>query len=161
MLVDAFTHTGRWGANWLHLNDPIGELPLRGEMSAARVLQYIGHIGGAVVAIALLAYIGNQRLMERWYGGAAVARARAVRVLEWQRLVFWAMFALPPVVALLLADLLSRHPLFPFVAGLAVGLLLAGALPLWEPASPAEEDRHASDVPKPGNPDRSSDPTVS
>jgi hypothetical protein len=68
---DAFTHDHRAGARWFPwLRTHVATVGGR-SYSLARTLQYTGHVGGSLVAVALLAYIGRRRLLVRWYGDAA------------------------------------------------------------------------------------------
>ena len=65
VVIDGFTHNGRWGAEWLGLDQwVVADLPVRGELTAARGLQYLGHVGGSLIGLALFAQIGRRRLLE-------------------------------------------------------------------------------------------------
>ncbi len=88
VLVDGFTHTGRWGATWLGLDDVLVVAPLRGDLTGARVLQYLGHAGGTVLFVLALLVIASSGRLDRWYGTAAVDRARAVSASRPLRLLF-------------------------------------------------------------------------
>ncbi len=76
IVFDAFTHTGRWGSDLLGLDGVVGTVPLRGEMTEARVLQYVGHIGGTLSFVVALLLIASSGKLERWYGAEEVAAAR-------------------------------------------------------------------------------------
>ena len=58
----------------------------------ARALQYVGHVGGAIVTLALLAYIADRRLLRQWYG-AAFDDLPPVVLSRRSRLVFWGVVA--------------------------------------------------------------------
>ncbi len=95
VLIDGFTHAGRWGATWLGLNDTIATVPLRGDMTGARILQYVGHIGGTALFVLALLVIASTGRLERWYGSEAVDRARS-QLVPWPvRLLFVAMVVGP------------------------------------------------------------------
>ncbi|MEM7321801.1 MAG: DUF4184 family protein [Actinomycetota bacterium] len=128
VVVDAFTHRGRWGANALGLNEVIGTVPIIGEMSGARVLQYVGHTVGSVLFLAAVGVIATTGRLERWYGHRAVTRARSARFDRRITTAFW-LVAATPVVAVI-AVTLSRgtSPLFPVVTASAFSLLGTGAL---------------------------------
>lgn len=69
-LWDTFTHDRRAGARLFPLLREraltLGDAPV----SYARVLQYIGHVFGALVTLALLRHIAREGLLARWYGEA-------------------------------------------------------------------------------------------
>lgn len=132
VVVDGFTHEGRWGAAWLGLDQVMGEVPIRGEVTAARALQYVGHLGGSVAGVALFIHVGRRRLMERWYGDEAVAVARRAVVSHHHRLAFWCVGLLPPLVAALGMSSRAGNPAFVMITATVVGLLGASALPLYE-----------------------------
>ncbi len=67
ILIDGFTHQGRWGANALGLNDVIATVPIRGAMTEARLLQYLGHFGGTVLFVLSLILIASTGRLDRWY----------------------------------------------------------------------------------------------
>lgn len=67
-LWDTFTHERRAGARLFPVLREraltLGGAPV----SYARVLQYIGHVFGALVTLALLRHIAREGLLARWYG---------------------------------------------------------------------------------------------
>lgn len=131
IVIDGFTHDGRWGANWLGLNRGHYAVPfVPGTFSDARILQYLGHTLGSLAALALFAHIGNRRLVERWYGDATTAAARTVRASGLQHLLFWSICLAPPVAAVALSLAAGRPAVFAALGALLAGLLLAGSLPL-------------------------------
>lgn len=134
VLIDGFTHEGRWGAGWLGLDQVIGAVPGRGEVTAARALQYVGHVCGTAAGVALFVHVGRRRLLERWYGRDAVAADRRVAVSPRQRLLFWSLALLPPLAAAAWTTAHDRNPIFATITATAAGLVLAGGLPLHEPA---------------------------
>lgn len=72
-LWDTFTHDQRTGARLIPaLRTPV--FTHHGiTVTVARMLQYTGHIVGAVVTLALLRYVARERLLARWYGEAVLA----------------------------------------------------------------------------------------
>jgi hypothetical protein len=132
VVIDGFTHNGRWGAEWLGLDQwVVADLPVRGELTAARGLQYLGHVGGSLIGLALFAQIGRRRLLERWYGAAAVAAERRVVVSPAQRAVFWAVALVPPVVVAGWVVAHGGEMIFGPLTAAVAGLLVAGGLPLY------------------------------
>ena len=90
IVLDAFTHEGRWGVRWLGYDDlavRLGGL----QLPLARVLQYSGHVLGTIVAVLLLWAIGRRRLLEEWYGSGAVEHARARSFGRRRLLTFWVL----------------------------------------------------------------------
>jgi hypothetical protein len=130
VLIDAFTHTGRWGSTLLGLDETWFTAPIRGDMSGARVLQYLGHTVGSAVAIALFFYIGRSRQLEQWYGAATVAAVRHFAMPASSRVVFWSTSLL--VAAFVTAALRAAGASLAFSAidGVVVGALCAGAIPV-------------------------------
>ncbi len=129
VVIDAFTHTGRWGSNLLGLNTVLFSVPVSGEVTTARLIQYLGHSVGSLIGIALFLYIGSNRLLERWYGRQAVESARAFRLALRSRLIFWGVSAVIFLgsAVVLIGAALGRPVFSLFVAGTA-GLLTAGCL---------------------------------
>lgn len=128
VLVDGFTHRGRWGANALGLNDVIGTLPLRGELTEARALQYTGHVGGSLAFVALLVVIASTGRLERWYGPETVATARRAPATPGGPVLFWGLIAGAVVTAVAAASAAGLSALFLAVLALAVGTVASGAV---------------------------------
>lgn len=130
VLIDAFTHAGRWGSTLLGLDETWFTAPIRGEMSGARVVQYLGHTVGSAVAIALFLYIGRSRRLEQWYGATNVTAARHFAMPASSRVAFWATLVL--VAAAVTAALRATGASIVFCAidGVVVGALCAGAIPV-------------------------------
>jgi hypothetical protein len=135
VVIDAFTHSGRWGSDLLGLDEVLFTAPLRGAMTGARVLQYLGHSLGSLIAIGLFLYIGRSRRLEQWYGQAPVADARTLTMTVPSRVRFWVVLA---SVALLVTAGLSAAGgslTFSAIDGVVVGALAAGALPIRTPVA--------------------------
>lgn len=85
---DTFTHDDRWGAYHMSfLRDHVATLAGQ-SFTVARTLQYVSHIGGAIVTCILLWVIADRGLLARWYGDAfrslpPVRLERAARVRFW------------------------------------------------------------------------------
>ena len=135
ILIDAFTHSGRWGSDLLGLDEVLFTLPVRGAVSGARALQYVGHGLGSLIAIGLFLYIGRSRRLEQWYGTAAVASARTFTLPLTSRVQFWVGLAV--VAMIVTAGLVAAggSMVFCTIDGLVVGALAAGALPVRQPVS--------------------------
>jgi hypothetical protein len=99
VVTDWFTHPGRPGVKLLGYDDVTVTLFGRSEPLAG-VLQLIGHSLGSLLGAYLLWRIGRDRLLERWYGAEAVARARQRRPLLGGG-VFWATVVGAGVVGVL------------------------------------------------------------
>jgi hypothetical protein len=135
VVIDAFTHGGRWGSDLLGLDEVLFTAPLRGAMTGARVLQYLGHSLGSLIAIGLFLYIGRSRRLEQWYGEAAVTDARTFTLPPMARVRFWVV--LVSVALLVTAGLSAAGGSLTFSAidGLVFGTLVAGALPTRHPVA--------------------------
>lgn len=128
LLIDAFTHEGRWGADLLGLNRVIVTVPLRGDFTTARLLQYVGHSFGSTAFVVLLLVIAASGRLETWYGVDEVRHARAVRTARRHQLLFWALTLGPPAVAVLVGATTSNSILFLPLTTLVISLLVAGCL---------------------------------
>lgn len=143
VFVDGFTHSDRFGARWLGLDEMLVDIPLRGAVSVSRALQYVGYTAGSLVGVALVAYIGHRRLLERWYGDANVRDARRFVLTPAQRLTFWAVMLTGPAFGLSWAAVtpgigpLQATPgtAFRLMVASATTTVLACALPSCRPAS--------------------------
>lgn len=135
VVIDAFTHSGRWGSDLLGLDEVLFTAPLRGAMTGARVLQYLGHSLGSLIAIGLFFYIGSSRRLEQWYGEAAVTDVRTFTMTPTSRVQFWVV--LMSVALLVTAGLSAAGGSLTFSAidGLVFGTLVAGALPTSQPVA--------------------------
>ena len=125
-LIDTFTHTGRWGASLLGLNSVLFTIPWRGDITTARLLQYLGHSVGSAIAVALFLHIGRQHLLEQWYGEPAVGAARANRPSLRNHLKFWAIVGAVGIVVALAATAGGGPIVFNVILGATVGVLIAG-----------------------------------
>jgi hypothetical protein len=128
IVIDAFTHSQRWGAKWLGIDEVLGQWPIPGEFTVAALLQYAGHTAGSLAAILLLIYVARRRLLERWYGPELVDAVREVDVAPGSRVLFWSVFGLTVGIPVAAALMLGREPLFVAVAMTVAGLVLAGSL---------------------------------
>lgn len=143
VVLDAFTHSGRWGADLLSLDSVLFTLPFPGEMTGARVLQYLGHVLGSLATLAMAVHIGRSRRLEQWYGADAVARARATTVGLGQRALFWTIAAGSAAAALGLATAVGRSPVFSTLLGATLGVAAAGTLV--RPSSSNSSDSSSSE----------------
>ncbi|MGB3411261.1 MAG: DUF4184 family protein [Microthrixaceae bacterium] len=128
--IDAFTHEGGWGVDLLGLDVTLFTLPIRGAITGAKVLQYLGHGLGSLIAIGMFYYIGRSRCLEHWYGARAVRSARSFSMPLKARVQFWMVFA--GVAAIISAGLIAvgGPAIFCIIDGIVAGALAAGALPI-------------------------------
>lgn len=112
VFIDGFTHTGRFGSNWLGMNEVLFTAPVRGDMSSARVLQYVGHFGGSIAFVAALVIVASSGRLGAWYGKEAVAEARAANASVAQRAVFWVVVVASTVGAVGFALTTGRSAIF-------------------------------------------------
>ncbi|HTO00651.1 MAG TPA: DUF4184 family protein [Microthrixaceae bacterium] len=129
VLLDSFTHAERWGSQLVGLDGIVATVPWRGDISAARVLQYFGHSLGTAISLLLFLYIGRHRLLERFYGSDKVNMARSLQLTTRARMTFWATtFCTSTAVAAALVAT-GGSPVFSSITGVFVGALVAGSLP--------------------------------
>lgn len=129
ILIDGFTHAERFAARFLGLDGVLLASGLRGPMTGAKLLQYVSHGLGTVVAVLLALFIGRAGLLERWYGPDLVAEARVIDVSMTDRVVFWTVALAPPVLVAARTAPLTPSVVFPMGTTLAFSLLAAGLLP--------------------------------
>jgi hypothetical protein len=139
-LWDTFTHDGRWGARHVaFLREEVATIGGT-SLSVARALQYVGHAGGAIVTLALLAYIADRRLLRQWYGAAFDDLAPVV-LSRRSRQVFWAVVAVGFLAGsgwALLAGGGFATQVIKWSLGVAAGVTIASLLPAARPeAAPA------------------------
>lgn len=126
VFIDGFTHSGRFGSNWLGMNDVLFSAPIRGDMTWARVLQYIGHFGGSALFVVALVMIASSGRLDIWYGEGAVARARSVEVSRARIVVFWAIAVVPTAGAAWFASATGRSAIFVPLTALVLSLVAGG-----------------------------------
>lgn len=131
-IIDGFTHTGRWGAEWLGWSEVIFTVPLRGAFTWASVAQYVGHTLGSAVAIWLIVQMTKEGWVERRYGAevVAAARRRVSTVTSADRVLFWLVFGGIMLTTWAGALVLGRSIVFWTVTNSWLGLLIAGSLRL-------------------------------
>ncbi len=139
ILIDGFTHTGRWGANALGLNDVVATVPIRGEMTEARILQYLGHVGGSLLFVGALLAIAATARLDRWYGVEVVARARQGPPTRGGHPVFWGLVG--AAVGAAVAIGLATGQSILFVPGLATAVALVAVGTLVGRPAPAGSGR--------------------
>lgn len=129
IVIDAFTHTDRWGSELLGLDRVLFTAPVRGEMTGARVVQYLGHSIGSMVAVAVFFHIGRHRLLERWYGVDPVHAARRFETSLARRVAFWSITGAITVLTTLAIRMTNGQlDAFSPILGGTIGLLVAGCL---------------------------------
>ena len=130
VVLDAFTHGSRWGARLLGMDQVLFTLPIRGDMTGARVLQYFGHTVGSAIAVAMFLYIGRRRLLEQWYDDDQVREARAFTMSTRARVVFWSVSVGITVAVTSVVVATGGTITFSILLGLALGVLVAGSVPI-------------------------------
>ncbi|MGH1491133.1 MAG: DUF4184 family protein [Acidimicrobiales bacterium] len=128
ILIDGFTHKGRWGANALGLNDVIGTVPIRGVMTEARLLQYLGHFGGSVLFILSLILIASTGRLDRWYSTELVVEARQAPSTRGGPLLFWVPVLAATATAIGVSQQTGRSVLFLPVLVAAIAPVVMGTL---------------------------------
>jgi hypothetical protein len=137
VVIDAFTHADRWGAQWLGYDDVVVHLPGLGDERLAHVFQLGGHTVGSLIGVALVLYIGARRQLDEWYGADAVAEARSFTLFLRQRVVFWVVVATAVPLAALWIAYANDYRSFRVIVALALTTAVAAALPVSRPvASP-------------------------
>ncbi len=131
VVIDAFTHQYRWGADLAGLNHVLFSVPVNGDVVAARALQYVGHGVGSLLFVVFMVVLDRRRYLEGRYGADVVAVARAERPRRSERIRFWAVVAATTGLGVAAAAAVGWSPLFPAVTGVAAGLLVAGTV--WSP----------------------------
>ena len=134
ILIDAFTHAGRWGADALGLNGVVATVPIRGEMTGARVLQYLGHTGGTALFVATLLVIASTGRLERWYGAESVAEARQRPGTPGGPGLFWGVVVATVVAAVAVSRATDLSDLFFPVLAATASIVATGTL-VGRPAS--------------------------
>lgn len=137
IVLDAFTHSHRWGAQWAGL-DRVVTLPVRGDATIAGILQHSGHVLFSATTIVILLVVGHRRLLDRWYGAGAVVSARRRRPTPSQRLVFWVTTVAVTAVVVVAAGSIGRSAVFAGILGGVIGASLAGS---WRAAGGGRVDR--------------------
>jgi hypothetical protein len=135
IVLDGFTHKGRFGSRWLGLDRVLFRMPLRGEMTISRVFQYFGHTVGSVIGVLLLATIAKRHLLDTWYGETAVADARRFSLRPLQRVVFWTVATLGLFAAVTWPISTEGSTTFRVIDGLAATTLGASLLPFCRPTT--------------------------
>lgn len=128
VIVDAFSHTGRWGTDLLGLDVVLFALPFFGDISAASLVQFVGHVLGTLAFLFILLRVADKGRLEDWYGAGAVEKARTVVPSASERVGFWAFVIGPTLGALAAAAVLGGSVLFLPITVLTVSLLVAGAI---------------------------------
>jgi hypothetical protein len=133
VLIDGFTHTGRFGSRLLGWDRTLFNAPIVGAMSIARVFQYIGHTLGSVMGLSLLALVGRKRLIEAWYGADEVRAARSFALRMRARVVFWSIIASGPPLGVLWARTSGGTVAFEMIDATALTAVVASLVPACRP----------------------------
>jgi Domain of unknown function (DUF4184) len=138
VVIDGFTHTGRFGSRWLGWDRALGTVPGVGVMSIARVFQYVGHTFGSALGVGLLAVIGRRRLIDDWYGRDTVRVARSFALAVRARMIFWLVVAAGPLIGAAWARAEGGTYAFAMIDATAAAAYIACLLPTCRPSSSAD-----------------------
>lgn len=133
IVLDSLTHGDRFFAKLFGFDQFLFNLPWYGPMTIARTFQNLGHTAGSLIGIALLAYIGRRFLMEEWYGDDVVAVDRSFTLEPTQRLLFWLIVALGPIVGAIWATAMDSAAPFRMIDATGLAVFLAALLPACQP----------------------------
>jgi hypothetical protein len=129
---DTFTHNNRWGARQVAiLREPL--LFDNGtQFTTARLLQYVGHVVGALITIGLLWLIARRGLLARWYGDA-YTRMPPVELTTSERVWFWMLATTGLVLGALFTlggDNVYTTDIIRISLGAAAGVVVASFVPV-------------------------------
>ena len=126
VFVDSFTHSGRLGANLLGLSDVVSEAPVVGDMSGARILQYLGHTVGSLIGVLLFVMVVSRRHLGEWYGTEEIARARRAPVRRGARTRLYSLVGIALVGGAWWGASVTIFPVFHMGLTTVIALLIAG-----------------------------------
>ena len=136
VLLDAFTHPGRFGARALGYDDVVVHV-LGRSARLTDVFQLLGHTLGSLIGFLMLVDIGRRHLLESWYGADAVRSARAVEVSRTGTVVFWATVAAGTVIGMATGWGTGRLvEIVRTMVGCGVGAIVGSLLPICRPRRP-------------------------
>lgn len=150
VLVDSFTHAGRFGSNLLGINDILFEVPVLGGMSGARVLQYLGHTVGSLIGVLLFVLVVSKRHLGDWYGEAQICAARNAPVRPGSKRRLYFITGLGLAAGMAWGASTSILPVFHLGLTFVLALLIAGianrpATITPTPVSPSQAPRYQRD----------------
>jgi Domain of unknown function (DUF4184) len=145
--IDSFTHDERLGSHWLGFHHQIGMFHGH-SVTTATMLQFLGHTVGSIIGLLLLLRIGQQRLIDRWYGKRVVAADRAFTLTLAQRVVFAIIVGIGVVIGIRWGWHSTQNWLFAMFDATAIATFIACLMPFCKPASqptsqPKTNDRHS------------------
>ena len=125
VIVDSFTHQGRFGSRSLGLDRVLFDGP-EGAITIAKTLQYLGHTVGSLMGMLLLVLVVSDKHLGDWYGKDAIEESRLAPVREGaQRRAIW-MFAASIVIGTLWGLSASPFPIFHMGFAAVMGFLVIG-----------------------------------
>jgi len=95
-------------------------------MTGARVLQYLGHVGGTAAFVVVLLVIASSGHLECWYGTGAVARAREAPPARGGPALFWAIVVACIATAVVVSQSMKSDVIFLPVLVAAVSVVVTG-----------------------------------
>jgi hypothetical protein len=131
-LWDTLTHNNRWGARHVaFLREPL-LFDNGAHFTTARLLQYVSHVVGAVVTIALLWLIARRGLLAKWYGDK-YSTLPPIELTAIERVWFWSLAATGFVLGSFLTlggDNVYTTDIIRMSLGLAAGVVVASFVPV-------------------------------
>lgn len=141
ILLDSFTHADRFMSKTLGLDRVLFNMPVRGPMTIARTLQFLGHTVGSVIGLAMMAFIGSRFLIEEWYGHDVVEGERSFTLRLRQRLLFWSIVAVGPIVGAIWSSVMDCSVPFSIIDATGLAVFVAAAIPACQPLASAPTGR--------------------
>ena len=138
--IDSFTHAGRFGSNLLGLSRPLFELPIVGEVTGAKTLQYLGHSFGSLIGVILFVLVVSRRHLGEWYGNDVIDRARHAPVRPGSRRRLYLLVALALIGGAAWGLLEGVIPIFHMGLTTVMALLVGGAMNRAPKVHPAHVD---------------------
>ncbi len=123
LLLDTFTHQGRWGSRLAGFDETLFEGPT-GSITTAQTLQYLGHTVGSLIGIVLFSLIAARHL-PMWYGADQVEAARGAPVWIHGRRLVAAAVSIAAIGGLIATQMRGVSPFF--FPGFTVVIALAAS----------------------------------
>ncbi len=125
--IDSFTHAGRFGSNLFGLQRTLVDSPF-GEVSGARLLQYLGHTVGSLVGMILFVLVVSRRHLGEWYGPDQIHVAQRAPVHPAATRRLGLVLGACLVFSGVWGDATERVPIFHLGLCVVIGLLFAGTI---------------------------------
>jgi hypothetical protein len=99
VFVDGFTHFDGWAARRIEFLQSVAFEVGRHGVSVARVLQYVSHIFGTALGVAMFAWLISRRRFSAWSGAAPAAAPVSNTPRFWVPLLIGCVLALPAALS--------------------------------------------------------------